>query len=502
MSKKFLSPIKLAQGTSNPASGSTGDVFYNTTDQTIYAHNGSAWAVAESSLPAGTVVQWTTNTAPGNWLICDGTAVSRTTYATLFAAIGTTYGVGNGSTTFNLPDMRGRVVVGKNTGTFATLGGTGGAETVTLDVTQIPSHTHTQDAHSHTGSTSSDGNHSHSISVTGGAHTHALPLGQQGGQNANDIAYRSGTSNGYDGAFRTGFESTGSGYNSSLTTHTHSATASTTGAHTHTFTTSSVVATNQYTGGGGAHTNLQPYVTLNYIIKTSSGTTAGDSLLTSRVTAIETTTVQPIALGGTGSSTGVNLVPTGAIMMWYTNTPPTGWLICNGQSTTGYSALAAVVGATVPNMQQRVPVGKNATGTFATLGATGGSETVTLIEANLPSHTHTGTTAASGAHTHTFAGTTGNSGNHQHNIYYAGSTMLQYINTTAGLGSNMGGLAGYYNSNNLATGTNGDHNHSYSGTTSGASTTHTHTFTTDPTGSGTSVPNLQPYIVVNYIIKT
>lgn len=59
--------------------------------------------------------------APTGWLLCDGTAVSRTTYAALFAVISTVYGVGDGSTTFNLPDGRGRVNVQKNAATFATL---------------------------------------------------------------------------------------------------------------------------------------------------------------------------------------------------------------------------------------------------------------------------------------------------------------------------------------------------------------------------------------------
>jgi microcystin-dependent protein len=60
-----------------------------------------------AAVPAGSVVQFARNTAPTGWLKANGAAVSRTTYATLFAAIGTTFGVGDGSTTFNLPDLRG-----------------------------------------------------------------------------------------------------------------------------------------------------------------------------------------------------------------------------------------------------------------------------------------------------------------------------------------------------------------------------------------------------------
>lgn len=65
-------------------------------------------------IPAGAMTPWTSNIPPAGWLICDGQAVSRTTYADLFAIIGTTYGAGNGSTTFNVPDLRGRVPVGLN----------------------------------------------------------------------------------------------------------------------------------------------------------------------------------------------------------------------------------------------------------------------------------------------------------------------------------------------------------------------------------------------------
>lgn len=84
------------------------------------------------AMPAGAIIDYAGSSAPTGWLLCDGTAISRTTYAALFSAIGTTYGTGNGSTTFNLPNSIGRVTVGKSSaGTFATLGSTGGSETHT-----------------------------------------------------------------------------------------------------------------------------------------------------------------------------------------------------------------------------------------------------------------------------------------------------------------------------------------------------------------------------------
>ena len=95
------------------------------------------------NVPIGAGMDWFTNTAPDNWMLCQGQAISRTTYAQLFAVIGTTYGAGDGTTTFNLPDFRGRTGVGKSaSGTFANLGTKTGAETVTLNINQIPSHNH------------------------------------------------------------------------------------------------------------------------------------------------------------------------------------------------------------------------------------------------------------------------------------------------------------------------------------------------------------------------
>jgi hypothetical protein len=91
-------------------------------------------AFVRSILPPGVIVPYGAASAPGGWLLCDGSAVSRTTFAALFAIFGTTFGVGDGSTTFNLPDLRGRVAVGqKATGAFTTLGGTGGEETHVLN---------------------------------------------------------------------------------------------------------------------------------------------------------------------------------------------------------------------------------------------------------------------------------------------------------------------------------------------------------------------------------
>jgi len=101
------------------------------------------------SVPTGAVMVYapfgaTGQTMPEGFLECDGSAVSRTTYSDLFNLIGTTYGTGDGSTTFNIPDLGGRVPLGAGTGsglTTRTLGSTGGSSTVTIGTPVFHSHT-------------------------------------------------------------------------------------------------------------------------------------------------------------------------------------------------------------------------------------------------------------------------------------------------------------------------------------------------------------------------
>lgn len=98
-------------------------------------------------MTAGIVIPFAGTTAPQGWMLCDGSAVSRTTYAALFDVIGTTYGEGDGETTFNIPNLAGRVVIGSSQS--HALGTTGGSETVTLTSDQLPEHAHEVPQHGH-----------------------------------------------------------------------------------------------------------------------------------------------------------------------------------------------------------------------------------------------------------------------------------------------------------------------------------------------------------------
>ena len=178
----------------------------------------------------GVVQLFAGSSAPSGWLICNGQAISRTTYAALFAVIGTTYGAGDGSTTFNVPNLVNKTVRGSNS-----LGKTGGADTVTLSTANIPAHTHGVG----TLATTETGAHTHSIS-------NALY----------NIARDNGsTTGGNNGAWSPNVTSGVYRYGS--------LTAASGGAHTHT-----ISGTSGSTGSGSAVTITNPYVMLHYIIKT------------------------------------------------------------------------------------------------------------------------------------------------------------------------------------------------------------------------------------------
>ena len=253
--KPSVSTVTIHSATA-PTAANPGDVWFNTNNglSFTYFDDGTSkqWVEMVSSampavstiMPSGTIVQTARATAPDSWLICDGSAVSRTTYSVLYAAIGTQYGSGDGSTTFNIPNLQGKVPVGKDSGTFNALGATGGAETVTLTAAQIPAHSHpntlTDPGHNHT-----QNSHNH----TQDAHSHGGVIITGG------LSVPNGSYYGVWGNY--GLKNTDS------TTATNQATTATNNAN---YTGMSITNANN-TGGGGSHNNLQPYLVLNYMIK-------------------------------------------------------------------------------------------------------------------------------------------------------------------------------------------------------------------------------------------
>lgn len=207
-------------------------------------------------LPAGSVVAWLTGTAPAGYLLCDGATVSRATYPELFLAIGTAFGVGDNSTTFGLPNLRGRFLVGLDAlqAEFDGIGETGGAKSVVLDTTQMPAHTHIQNAHTHVQDAHTHVQNSHTHVQD--AHSHAVPVGATDDTAAPFDRADAGTN--ASGANATTATGTATAVNQAATAVNQNATAvnqATTGV-------------NQSTGGGQAHPNLPPYVVVNFVIKT------------------------------------------------------------------------------------------------------------------------------------------------------------------------------------------------------------------------------------------
>ena len=190
-------------------------------------------AFVQAAALTGEIKMWGVSSAPTGYLLCDGTAVSRTTYAALFAVYGTTFGSGNGTTTFNVPNFTNRMPIGAG-GTYS-LAATGGSATTTISSSNLPSHTHTFSAT--TGGMSANTTHQHG--VLGGAGYHYVA---DGGQN-----------NGGSGSnpFSLGSENYGNYTTSQNIDHTHSVSGTTDG-----------------TGSGTAATTISPYLGVYYIIKT------------------------------------------------------------------------------------------------------------------------------------------------------------------------------------------------------------------------------------------
>ena len=143
--------LKLPTGTTaQRPTAATGQIRFNTQTVEFEGYNGAAWGGLASGVPVGTILTHAANTPPSGFLECNGSAISRSTYATLFSTIQTTFGVGDGSSTFALPDLRGQFVRGwANTGSTDASRAFGSPQT-----DQNTNHTHTTDSQTLTGSVS------------------------------------------------------------------------------------------------------------------------------------------------------------------------------------------------------------------------------------------------------------------------------------------------------------------------------------------------------------
>lgn len=119
----------------------------------------------------GSIVMWPTFTVPAKWIKCNGQDISRSFYPDLFSLIGTSYGAGNGSTTFNVPNLNDRSPMGAGGAIVPTIGATAGASTVTLSAAQMPTHDHTV----------VDPGHNHGITDPGHVHVIEKSNGVAGG---------------------------------------------------------------------------------------------------------------------------------------------------------------------------------------------------------------------------------------------------------------------------------------------------------------------------------
>jgi microcystin-dependent protein len=230
----------------------------------VWVYSGTAWVggTVISALPAGSMQMYAgtatqtvsagvvTTTAPSGWLLANGDAISRTTYSSLFSAIGTTYGTGNGSTTFNLPDLRGRLPMGSGTGVGLNASGTGvtsgtamtaralgawfGEETHLLTTAELASHTHANTVSGGTTSgMSANTVHNHSVDRAAWTNSGSAPYTFTGG--GSNIALQN------------------IGINNSASLD-----------HTHTFTPS---ISNASAGSNSRHAIIPPCVVVNYLIK-------------------------------------------------------------------------------------------------------------------------------------------------------------------------------------------------------------------------------------------
>ena len=274
---KFVNTLKQAELESDPTADQ-GTLYYNSFTDELKVKGASTWSalggVTTTEMPTGSVITWvgSPSSRPTGWLMCTGAAVSRSTYADLFAIISTYFGVGDGTTTFNLPDFRGLSLVGAVSANLGVaVGNTAGGKvwtygsadpfTALTHSSDNAAHTHTftddtQGGHTHTTNHSTTatnqnetdaGGHSHTYTATTSNTGHSHTVGNTGAASGTVSLITSSSNTTAGAASHVHGVANVSGGNS----HTHSVTesVSSSGDHAHGFGSPTVPS---YTGTSGA----------------------------------------------------------------------------------------------------------------------------------------------------------------------------------------------------------------------------------------------------------
>ena len=470
----------------------------------------SQWELGQESTPqnsagepVGTIAAWAggVSSIPSGWLLCDGSLISRTTYADLFASIGTYHGGGDGSTSFTLPDLRNKFIVGAHsdqgtgqvfdvgsgsvTGHYAP-GDTGGEVAHKLTIAEMPQHSHTEVGWSFQTTAASPG--------PGGAGTtsnNASGLAGDDNYHENRPPYfalcwivkalpGAASSNSGGGG--------GSGGGGSIDLTAFSVNVATAGTANLSYNNLTGVFTytppdlSGYSTFSGSYNDLtdKPNIpqSLNDLLDVViSGTPADGAVI--KYNSSNSRWELGSDTGGTGSSGGGSL-PQGSIIMWSgdTSSIPTGWQLCDGTNGT-------------PDLRNRFVIGA---GDTYPVGNTGGNADSVVVEHShtINDHNHTFSGSGSDNVDISVSGTTGNqSQSHNHNFTtnttgehrHDGTIPIPWYTGDTDRGTESS-IFSADNSQTQVTTFAGDHNHS--GTTGGQSDDHTHTFS----GSGSDTVDI------------
>ena len=462
---------------------------------------GSAGAGVDGA-PAGTVSMWsgTASSVPNGYLLCDGSAVSRVAYTDLFNAIGTAHGSGDGSTTFNLPNLRNRFVVGE--GTSYALAATGGSADAVLIA-----HSHTYSRATHRNVADGGVNGAYVSSLTGAT---TSTVGQNNAGNASTT--QTGTNANLPPYYALCYviKVTSGGAITATDSLTLTSTdAGAAAAPTITLTRDSATpAANDIIGqidfrGEDNASNSDSFAKIQgKITDPTSGSEDGTLEVVVKTGGNDQTIAFPTTSGTLALTSDLgNAFPSGGIIMWSGQEAdiPSGWVLCNGANST-------------PDLRNRFVVGAG-TGSSYTVDNTGGSNDAIIVSHshgsgnfgtnNTGGHSHGGNTSNTGGHSH--GGSTNNTGDHAHRWgtddaigaqggnnnpdANGGQNWRAWTDTQGAHSHNINTNNDGSHSHNINTNNDGEHSHSVSGNSGSA-------------GSSGTGANRPPYYALCFIMKT